>query len=343
MIFTEAIKEAQLINLKKNKKFLIIGLGMNYPSEGLYSKFPKRVFDTPVSESALTGTAVGLASQGFNPLVVHGRVEFAMLAFDQIFTQASRWEYMFGGNYPCPLSLRIAIGRQWGNGPQHTANYNSIFMQAPGLNVIIPSTPEEIFFGIRFLEQSKSPTAILEHRWLYKTSQKFKKISTKVNSFPLAKLYSNKKSSILVITYGDGLIDSLKSQQILKEKKINIDVLNLCGFKKNQRISNKIIKKINFYKHIVYFDTSPFDFGILSGIASHISKKKYVISPEFKPCPTSPHLTKNYYKTYKDIVKRILKLKNKSKFRIKNLTFEEENLWPNFDFSIFKPRNIFYD
>ena len=180
MIFTEAIKKSQLLNLKYNKKFLIIGLGMNYPSEGLYEKFPKRVFDTPVSELALTGTAVGLASQGFNPLVVHGRVEFAMLAFDQIFTQASRWEYMFGGNYPCPISLRIAIGRQWGNGPQHTANYNSIFMQASGLNIIIPSTPEEIFYGIRFLEKSKSPTVILEHRWLYKTTQNFKILPSNV-------------------------------------------------------------------------------------------------------------------------------------------------------------------
>ena len=57
--------------------------------------------------------AVGLASQGFRPMVDHGRIEFSILALDQILTQASRWEFMFGGKYPCPVSFKLCVGRQW--------------------------------------------------------------------------------------------------------------------------------------------------------------------------------------------------------------------------------------
>src|SRR5258708_1021712 len=126
--FTDAILQAHAENLSENARSLILGLGVNYPNgadgttKGLAGRFPKQVFDTPVSELSFTGMAVGLGSEGFRLIVHHGRVEFAMLAFDQIFTQASRWNYMFGGDYPCNIGFRICIGRQWGNGPQHTAN-----------------------------------------------------------------------------------------------------------------------------------------------------------------------------------------------------------------------------
>jgi len=80
-----------------------MGLGVAYSKEELAVEFPMQVLETPVSELAISGMAVGLASQGFRPVVVHGRVEFALLAMDQILTQASRWDFMFGGDYSCPV------------------------------------------------------------------------------------------------------------------------------------------------------------------------------------------------------------------------------------------------
>ena len=77
--FTEAIKQGCLNNLKTNNKYMILGLGMAYPSEGLAADFPNRVIDTPVSELSITGMAVGLAARGFKPLVVHGRINLQCL------------------------------------------------------------------------------------------------------------------------------------------------------------------------------------------------------------------------------------------------------------------------
>ena len=142
MNFSNAIQEGTIKILSKNKKNLVFGLEVTNVGSKIYEMFSSQVFETPVSELASSGLCVGLAIRGFKPQIVFGRVEFALLAFDQILTQAGRWEYMFGGKYPCPVTFRIQIGRQWGNGPQHTANYHSIFMQSYGLDVYIPSTPQ---------------------------------------------------------------------------------------------------------------------------------------------------------------------------------------------------------
>ena len=128
MKFTEAIKKGILKILGKSKKNLLLGLEVTNVGTGFEENFPDQVFETPISEAASTGLAVGLATQGYRPHIVFGRVEFALVAFDLIFTQASRWAFTFGNKTICPVNFRIQIGRQWGNGPQHTANYHSIFL-----------------------------------------------------------------------------------------------------------------------------------------------------------------------------------------------------------------------
>ena len=150
--FVEAINLAHLHGLEKNKNSLILGLGVNYPNgadgttKSLAAKYPSRVLDVPVSEAAFTGMSVGMATMGLNPIVHHGRIEFALLAMDSILTQASKWNFMFGGDYPCSLGLRINLGRQWGNGPQHTAAYTPLFINTPGIDVLWPSNPQELAY-----------------------------------------------------------------------------------------------------------------------------------------------------------------------------------------------------
>jgi pyruvate dehydrogenase E1 component beta subunit len=122
----EAVKEATDQMMEINPGIFVIGEGVTYKNgadgttAGLKLKYPSRVFDVPLSEAGFTGMAVGSAITGLHPIVHHGRVEFALFAADSIFTQASKWNYMFGGNNPVPIVFRINIGRQWGNGPQHT-------------------------------------------------------------------------------------------------------------------------------------------------------------------------------------------------------------------------------
>src|SRR5204863_9560721 len=104
--FTEAICETTKDILATNDDVHIIGLGVDYKNgadgttAGLAESYPEKVHDVPCSEAAMTAMAVGAAAMGLRPIVHHGRVEFAMFAMDAILTQAAKWNYMFGGDYP---------------------------------------------------------------------------------------------------------------------------------------------------------------------------------------------------------------------------------------------------
>lgn len=350
MIFGKAVDIAIHSNLKENKKFILMGLGVSYGNKPFFSNFPSRVLETPVSELSFTGMAVGLASQGFRPMVDHGRIEFSILALDQILTQASRWEFMFGGNYPCPVSFKLCVGRQWGNGPQHTGTYHSTFLQSLGMDIFIPSTPEEAYLHTKNTIKNKNPSVILEHRWLYLNDQNFK-TSNHFRKIHRGMLIKNNKSKILIVTYGDGFSESLRAKKILEDANIDISVLSLSFFPKEKRVSNSIINEILKYEKIYYVDTSPFDFGILSSISgiknlnniNSFEQKEYRISPPFYPCPTSPNLTSKYYPNGNIIAERIFFDQKKKKLKLKPMTFYETHTVTKCDLNehLKKPRYIF--
>ena len=216
--YTDAISKAHYQGLAQNKKSYIIGLGVNYANgadgttKGLAAEFPERVLDCPVSESAVTGMCVGMATMGFNTIVHHGRVEFALLAMDQILTQAAKWDYMFGGGYPCRFSARMNIGRQWGNGPQHTSSYNSLFANTPGISILWPSRPSEAYQFTRYIHTTMSPAIQMEHRWLFKTTDVIDEAHNS-NYLQTAAIYGD-CSDIVILTYGDSLVEALKVKQL---------------------------------------------------------------------------------------------------------------------------------
>ena len=337
MNFNQAINKSILKVLSKSKKNFLMGLEVTNTGNEYYEKFPKQVLETPVSELSSSGLAVGLALKGYKPQIVFGRVEFALLAFDQIFTQAGRMEFTFGGKIKCPVSFRIQIGRQWGNGPQHTANYHSIFMQSYGIDIFIPSTPKEAYFQNIFINKLNNPSVMLEHRYLTQIEEDFN-LKDSYRAPYHSKLYKNnvkKKSSLLLITYADTLIDSLKAKKILENYDVPIDILNFSYFPYKNKIDRRSIKLIEQYKNLLFIDSAPFEFGILSGIMSVISSKSKSIhtysylSPINTPAPSAVPLIKDYYVDSHKIIKKIIKLLNlKKKIKLKKQNFDEKILWP---------------
>tara|TARA_B100001093_G_C26840683_1_gene1020400 strand:+ start:1135 stop:2163 length:1029 start_codon:yes stop_codon:yes gene_type:complete len=342
MNFSEAIKKATLSVLSKSKKNLLFGQEVTNVGAGFSDNFSKQVFETPLSEAASTGLVVGLSTQGYKPQIVFGRVEFAMLAFDLIFTQAGRWAYTFGNKSKCPVNFRVQVGRQWGNGPQHTANYHSMFLQSSGLDIFIPSTPSEAYNHIIYMNRLNHPSVMLEHRYLTLIKEDFK-IKKKITKPYNAKIYHNHKhSDLLLITYADTLIDALKAKKILQKNGINVAILNFSYFSNQNKIENKVIKFIEKFKNLLFVDSAPFEFGILSGVMSIISvrsKKKHnnhFLSPPNNPAPAGDSLMKNYYKTYNDIVNETCKILNKKKIKPIKQSFDEKILWPTDDVSLLK-------
>lgn len=336
----EALKLAQQNLLKKKNNFMVFGQGVSSDSYGLKRIAPHKVIEMPISEVSFSGMAVGLASQGFRPLVHHIRTEFSLLVLDQILTHASRWEFNFKKDYICPVSFRVGIGRGWGNGPQHTATYHSVFLQSPGLNVMIPAFAQDAYDQIYFLMHTNNPSVILEHRWMYKIGSILKKKQA-VKKLNTATLIKGPKK-ILLLTYGDGLVDCIKVKEILMKNKLDCSIICISFFPAYKRFSKQLLKEISEYKNIYLIDTSPYEFGLLQGIIGELfilsNKKKIklvkIISPPFKPCPTSAKLAKKYYPNPDKILKKICKnLKIKKKINYKKLNFNEIHLNPEFNIS----------
>lgn len=334
--YTEALREATDQLLKQDKKNLVLGLGVNYKNaadgttSGLAAIYPDRVLDVPVSENAFTAMAVGAAINGLRPIVHHGRVEFAMLALDPIITQAAKWNYMFGGNNPVPLTLRIAVGRQWGNGPQHTQALYGLFGGVPGLKVVIPSTPRMAKGLLISAVNDPNPVIILEPRWLYQIKQD---VPEKMFREPLDKArVVTKGSDVTVVAYGDGLISAMEACQMISDKRVSVELIDAVSI--NPIDYKTILRSVRKTKKLICVDTSPRAFSVGSEIIAKVTESlSFITEPVHLtcpsvPCPTSTALTEKYYPTKVDIANAILRAFKKAPIKHK-LSFEELHLAPN--------------
>ena len=130
-----------------------------------------RVIDTPVSELACTGAALGAALCGYRPVVVHPRVDFMLLAVDQIVTQAAKWRSMFGGKSAVPVTVRAIINRGGEQGAQHSQSLHSWFAHIPGLRVVMPSTPGDARDLLVASVLCDDPVLYIDDRWLYELEE----------------------------------------------------------------------------------------------------------------------------------------------------------------------------
>ena len=141
----EAVREATDQEMARDPSVVLFGLDVDDPkaiqgtTRGLAGEVrPGRVFGTPLSEDAMTGVAIGMALAGLRPIHVHIRMDFLMLAMNQLVNVAAKSRYMYGGRASVPLVVRSMIGKSWGQGAQHSQGLYSFFMHVPGLKVVAP-------------------------------------------------------------------------------------------------------------------------------------------------------------------------------------------------------------
>jgi pyruvate/2-oxoglutarate/acetoin dehydrogenase E1 component len=318
LTYTQAIKEATDQCMEREKSIFVIGLGVTYPNgadgttKGLVDKYPDRVFDMPCSENAATGLCIGAALTGMRPILVHGRVEFALFGFDQIVTQAAKWNYMFGGGHSLPLVIRAAVGRQWGNGPQHTQVLHAIFGHIPGLKAVIPSTPSSAKGLLISSILDNNPVIFLEHRWLYNVTET---VSAEFYAQHLGKCKIVKTGKDLtIVANSDTLIDAIKCIKVLKNYGIDPEIIDLVSV--NPVDYETIISSVNKTGRIIVADVGNKACGIGSEIISNVCENAlaHLLSPPVNigaphcPLPTSPAQTEIYYPTADTILQQISRM-----------------------------------
>ena len=181
--FQKAVSEALDQEMERDKTVVIMGedvAGGTYTegdsdawggplgvTQGLYTKFGDRVMDTPISESAFIGAAVGAATCGLRPVAELMFIDFMGVCFDQIFNQAAKFRYMFGGKAETPVVIRTMIGAGFRAAAQHSQGLYPIFTHIPGLKVVVPSTPYDAKGLLIQSIRDNDPVIFCEHKVLY--------------------------------------------------------------------------------------------------------------------------------------------------------------------------------
>ncbi len=181
--FQQAINEALAQEMERDPTVVVFGEdvvgGSGAPGEddawggvlgvtkGLYPKFPSRVLDTPISESAYIGAAAGAAASGLRPVAELMFVDFVGVCLDQIYNQAAKFRYMFGGKAVTPMVIRAMFGAGIRAASQHSQALYPIFTHVPGLKVVIPSTPYDAKGLLIQSIRDDDPVIFLEHKVLY--------------------------------------------------------------------------------------------------------------------------------------------------------------------------------
>ncbi|MCL5950852.1 MAG: alpha-ketoacid dehydrogenase subunit beta [Chloroflexi bacterium] len=171
--YRDAIREALREEMKRDERVFIMGeevgvWGGTYAvTRGLYDEFgDKRVKDTPISEAAIVGTAVGAAMGGLRPVAELMTINFSLIAIDQIVNNAAKVHYMFGGQITAPVVVRTAAG--WGQlAATHSQSFEAWFASLPGLIVVMPATPYDAKGLLKTAIRSDNPVMFIEHSRLY--------------------------------------------------------------------------------------------------------------------------------------------------------------------------------
>lgn len=192
---------------------------------GLLEKFgPERVFGTPLSEDAMTGVALGAALSGLRPVHVHIRVDFMLLAMNQIVNMISNLRYMTGGKVKVPLVIRAVIGRGWGQSAQHSKSLQGVFAHFPGLKVVMPATAQEAYSLLRSSIREDNPVIFLEHRWLYDVEGPVDE-QKKIPIGPPAVLRSGDAVTVLATSWMN--IEAMKAAELLARRGVELEIVNL--------------------------------------------------------------------------------------------------------------------
>jgi pyruvate/2-oxoglutarate/acetoin dehydrogenase E1 component len=174
LTYVEAIRESTDQEMARDASVVLFGLDVDDAkailgtTRDLARKYGAgRVFGTPLSEEAMTGAAIGMALAGLKPIHVHIRMDFVMLAMNQLVNMAAKTQYMFGGQEHLPLTVRAIIGKSWGQGAQHSQALHSFFMHVPGIKVVAPATPYDAKGCLAAAVRDPNPVMFVEHRLLY--------------------------------------------------------------------------------------------------------------------------------------------------------------------------------
>ena len=320
--YSLAINEAFHQMMSSDESVFLIGQGVKSPwyvgntAQGLLERFgPERVIDTPVSENAMTGAAVGAAIAGMKPIVVHPRTDFMLYAIDPIVNEAANWHYMNGGKASVPVVIWGIINRGGEQGAQHSQAIQAIFAHIPGLKVVMPSTPYDAKGLMIEAIRDPNPVVFIDDRWLYGNEGV---VPEEVYGVEIGKgVVRREGKDITVVAASFMAHESMKAVQELEEEGIDVELIDPRTVKPIDQ--DLILKSVMKTGRLLVVDGGWKTCGLAAEISAMVSESvfEYLKAPIKRltlpdcPAPASSELEKEFYKYSGDVVKAVKQIMGK--------------------------------
>ena len=230
--YAQALKDAMSEEMRRDERVFLLGEdvgpygGAFGVTRGMIEEFgPERVRDTPISEAAITGAAVGAAMTGMRPIVEIMFSDFITIAMDQLVNQAAKARYQFGGQASVPMVLRAPEGSGTGAAAQHSQSVEAWILNVPGLKVVAPSTPADAKGLLKSSIRDDNPVVFLEQKLLYRTKGE---VPDGEHLVPLGVAEVKRPGNdITVITYGRMVARCLEAAGTLAREGVDAEVIDL--------------------------------------------------------------------------------------------------------------------
>jgi len=317
--YCEALNEAMSQEMERDPNVFIYGIGVPDHKRifgstvGLVEKFgPERCFDTPLSEDAMTGFGLGAAINGMRPIHVHIRVDFLVLAMNQLTNMLPSYRYVSGGKLKVPMVIRAIIGRGWGQGFQHSKSMYSVFAHIPGLKVVLPTTPSDAKGLLISAIRDDNPVIFIEHRWLYWQEGEVPEESYTIPLGEANILHEGKDVTVVATSCMN--VEALKAAEILSRRGISIEIVDprtIAPFNEGP-----IIQSVEKTSHCIVADNDWLNCGFSAEVAARVSEKCFgrLKSPVYRigfaptSCPTVRHLENEFYSNAVKIIRATEKM-----------------------------------
>ena len=326
LTYAEALCEATEQEMARDPSVIVLGIGVDDfkaiygTTKGLVEKFGReRVFDTPLSEDAMTGFAIGAALAGLRPIHIHIRMDFVLLAMNQLINIAAKSRYMYGGAVSVPIVVRSIIGRSWGQGAQHSQSIHSFFMHIPGLKVVAPSTPYDAKGCLIQSIRDDNPVMFIEHRMIHYQKGHVPEYEYTM-PFGKARVLAE-GSDITLIGISHMVVECIRAQKHLAEVGISAEVIDPVSL--SPLDMDTIVKSVKKTGILIVVDTAWTSCGASAEIIAQVterlqcSKEIRLQRMGFEPvtCPTTKNLENLFYPNAQKIASAAYSLvHNNSKF-----------------------------
>jgi pyruvate/2-oxoglutarate/acetoin dehydrogenase E1 component len=335
--YCEALREAIDQEMERDSSVFIYGIGVPDHKKifgttaGLLEKYGSdRCFDTPIAEDSMTGFALGAAIKGMRPIHVHIRVDFLLLAMNQLVNMIATHSFASLGNIPVPIVIRAVIGRGWGQGYQHSKSLFSYFTHIPGLKVIAPTTAYDAKGLLTAAIRDNSPVVFLEHRWLYWAEDEVPKDPYTIPIGQGRVLRKGKDITIVATSWMN--VEAVHAARILSAHGIEVEIVDPRTLYPLDL--PLIVESVQKTKYCIVADCDWVSSGYSAEIAALLSEhcfgclKKPVkrIGFAHTHCPTARHLENAFYPSAETLVRAVEEMLGLSSIDVSSENFYSHEL-----------------